>query len=342
MQWHYYRRRESTLADETNPINGNDLGAVAESLIMDTPTNPEPEAEEVAEVSEDTQTEAIEDAEVIEDAIEASDDSEIVSDDEEYEVAEEPTVQEEPLFTVKVNGEERQVNLEELTRGYSGQKYIQESMAENAKMRKEAETIAQQATQERQMLRQMMQQLQAGGMPPVPEYPAEELRNSDPLGYLEKEAEYRRAVDKRQQWEQQVKVLNQKQAEEEARKHNENLSHQAMRLAEWMPEFKDDAKRAVFIKDMTTKAKKHYNLTDEQMSVVETAEEIMILNDAVKWRELQASKSTASKKAEGARPVVKPAAKRAATAGKASKAAKAKTNMSKTGSIESVADYLLS
>ena len=342
MQWHYYRRRESTLADETNPINGNDLGAVAESLIMDTPTNPEPEAEEVAEVSEDTQTEAIEDAEVIEDAVEASDDSEIVSDDEEYEVAEEPTVQEEPLYTVKVNGEERQVNLEELTRGYSGQKYIQESMAENAKMRKEAETIAQQATQERQMLRQMMQQLQAGGMPPVPEYPAEELRNSDPLGYLEKEAEYRRAVDKRQQWEQQVKVLNQKQAEEEARKHNENLSHQAMRLAEWMPEFKDDAKRAVFIKDMTTKAKKHYKLTDEQMSVVETAEEIMILNDAVKWRELQASKSTASKKAEGARPVVKPAAKRAATAGKASKAAKAKTNMSKTGSIESVADYLLS
>ena len=342
MQWHYYRRRESTLADETNPINGNDLGAVAESLIMDTPTNPEPEAEEVAEVSEDTQTEAIEDAEVIEDAVEASDDSEIVSDDEEYEVAEEPTVQEEPLFTVKVNGEERQVNLEELTRGYSGQKYIQESMAENAKMRKEAETIAQQATQERQMLRQMMQQLQAGGMPPVPEYPAEELRNSDPLGYLEKEAEYRRAVDKRQQWEQQVKVLNQKQAEEEARKHNENLSHQAMRLAEWMPEFKDDAKRAVFIKDMTTKAKKHYKLTDEQMSVVETAEEIMILNDAVKWRELQASKSTASKKAEGARPVVKPAAKRAATAGKASKAAKAKTNMTKTGSIDSVADFLLS
>ncbi len=330
------------MADETNPINGNDLGAVAESLIVNTPTNPEPKAEETVEATGDNQTEAIEDAEVIEDAIEASDDSEIVSDDEEYEVAEEPEVQEEPLYTVKINGEERQVNLEELTRGYSGQKYIQESMAENAKMRKEADAMAQQATQERQMLRQMMQQMQAGGMPPMPEYPAEELRESDPLGYLEKEAEYRRAVDKRQQWEQQVKVLNQNQAEEQAKKHNENLSHQAMRLAEWMPEFKDDTKRAVFIKDMTTKAKKHYKLTDEQMSVVETAEEIMILNDAVKWRELQASKSTANKKAEGARPVVKPAAKRAATAGKASKAAKAKTNMNETGSIDSVADFLLS
>ena len=130
------------MVDETNPINGNDLGAVAESLIVNTPTNPEPKAEEVVEATEDTQTEAIEDAEVIEDAIEASDDSEIVSDDEEYEVAEEPEVQEEPLYTVKINGEERQVNLEELTRGYSGQKYIQESMAENAKMRKETDAMA--------------------------------------------------------------------------------------------------------------------------------------------------------------------------------------------------------
>ena len=48
-------------------------------------------------------------------------------------------------------------------------------MAENAKMRKDAETLAQQATQERQMLCQMMQQMQAGGMPVVPEYPARNL-----------------------------------------------------------------------------------------------------------------------------------------------------------------------
>jgi len=50
--------------ETTNPINGDDIGAVAENLIMETPTNPEPEAEEVGEATEDTQTEAIEDAEV--------------------------------------------------------------------------------------------------------------------------------------------------------------------------------------------------------------------------------------------------------------------------------------
>lgn len=342
MQWHYYRRRESTLVDETNPINGRDLGAVAESLILETPTNPEPKAEETVEATEDTQTEAVEDAEVVEDAIEASDDSEEYSDDAEYEETEEPTVQEEPLYTVKINGEERQVNLEELTRGYSGQKYIQEGMAENAKARKEIEALAQQATQERQMLRQMMQNLQQNGIPPMPEYPPEELRDSDPLGYLEKEAEYRRAVDKRQQWERQIQAVNQRDAEQKAQQHNANMQHQIVRLAEWMPEFADPEKRASLVQDITTKAKKHYKLTDEQMSVVESAEEILILNDALKWRELQASKSKATKKAEGARPVVKPAAKRAVIAGKKSAQAKAKANMQKTGSVDDVAKFLLS
>ena len=40
----------------------------------------------------------------------------------------------------------------------------------------------------------MMQQLRSGI--PDPEYPSEELR-AGPLGYLEAEAEYRRAMDKR-------------------------------------------------------------------------------------------------------------------------------------------------
>jgi hypothetical protein len=215
-------------------------------------------------------------------------------------------------------------------------------MAENAKVRKEVEALAQQATQERQMLRQMMQNLQQNGMPPMPEYPPEELRESDPLGYLEKEAEYRRAVDKRQQWEQQIQAVNQRDAEQKAQQHNANMQHQIVRLAEWMPEFADPEKRASLVQDITTKAKKHYKLTDEQMSVVESAEEIMILNDALKWRELQASKSKATKKAEGARPVVKPAAKRAVIAGKKSAQAKAKATMEKTGSVDDVAKFLLS
>ena len=323
----------------TNPINGNTIQAVADNLIMETPDNPEKATDEVVEAIVDEQPE------VTEEVVEEQDDVEAQANEkdlgEEYEEAEQDEVQPEPQYKVKVDGIETEVTLDELQRGYSGQKYIQKGMAENAETKKTLEEAQQQLTQERQVLQQLVQQLQNGDIPRVPEYPSEELRASDPLGYLEKEAEYRRAVDKRQQFEQQLSVQIHQETQAKQKAEQEFLSQQAMRLAEWMPEFGDPEKRSVFIQEVATKAKKHYNLSDEQINTVKYAEEVMVLNDAIKWRELQANKGKAQQKAEGARPVVKPAAKRAAIAGKVSRAKKAEANMREKGDLDSVADYLL-
>ena len=323
----------------TNPINGNTVQAVAENLIMETPDNPEKAADEVVEAIVDEQPE------VTEEVVEEQDDVEAQANEvdlgEEYEEAEQDEVQPEPQYKVKVDGIETEVTLDELQRGYSGQKYIQKGMAENAETKKTLDEAQQQITQERQVLQHLVQQLQNGDIPKVPEYPSEELRASDPLGYLEKEAEYRRAVDKRQQFEQQLSVQVQQQHQAKQKQEQDFLNQQAMRLAEWMPEFANPEKRSVFIQEVATKAKKHYNLSDDQINTVKYAEEVMVLNDAIKWRELQANKGKAQQKAEGARPVVKPAAKRAASAGKVSRAKKAEANMRSKGDIDSVADYLL-
>lgn len=323
----------------TNPINGNDLQAVADNLIVETPENPEKVTEEVVEATVDEQPEATEEV------IEEQDDVEAQADEndlgEEYEEAEQDEAQPEPQYKVKVDGIETEVTLDELQRGYSGQKYIQKGMAENAETKKSLEQAQQQVTQERQMLMQMIQQVQNGNVPIIPEYPSEELRASDPLGFLEKEAEYRRAVEKRQQFDQQVQIQAQQEAHQRQQQHNQFLEQQAQRLTQWMPEFADPEKRNVFIQDMSAKAKKHYDLTDEQIGTVKTAEEVRILNDALKWRELQANKGKAQEKAEGARPVVKPAAKRAASSGRVSRAKKAEANMRAKGDLDSVADYLL-
>lgn len=326
--------------ETTNPINGNDLEAVTENLILETPSNSDDASEEAVAVTEDTQPEAVE--------IEAQDQDDDVSYDdtdtydEDVEV-EEPEVEiRADTFTVKVDGEEREVSLDELTRGYSGQKYIQKGMADNAETKKQLDQVTQQVAQERQMLQHLINQAQQGAIPVVPEYPSEELKDSDPLGFQLQAEEYRRAVEQRQQWEQQVSYVTQQQRAHEEQQHNQYLEQQAQRLSEWMPEFADPEKRTVFIQEMSSKAKKHYDLTDEQISTVKTAEEVMILNDALKWRELQTTKSNAQKKAEGARPVVKPAAKRSATAGKASKAKKASQAMKRSGGIDDVANWLTS
>lgn len=323
----------------TNPINGNDLQAVADNLIVETPENPEKVTEEVVEATVDEQPEATEEVIEEQDDVEAQANEDDLG--EEYEEAEQDEAQPEPQYKVKVDGIETEVTLDELQRGYSGQKYIQKGMAENAETKKSLEQAQQQVTQERQMLMQMIQQVQNGNVPIIPEYPSEELRASDPLGFLEKEAEYRRAVEKRQQFDQQVQIQAQQEAQQRQQQHNQFLEQQAQRLTQWMPEFADPEKRNVFIQDMSAKAKKHYDLTDEQIGTVKTAEEVRILNDALKWRELQANKGKAQEKAEGARPVVKPAAKRAASSGRVSRAKKAEANMRAKGDLDSVADYLL-
>jgi hypothetical protein len=115
-----------------------------------------------------------------------------------------------------------------------------------------------------------------------------------------------------------------------------------MRLAEWMPEYRDEKKRADFMMDMSKNAKEFYKLTDEQIGTVQTAEEVMILNDAVQWRKLQAKKPKAKQKAEGSRPVVKPSAARAKSAAKASNANSRKAAMKQSGSADDVANWLLS
>lgn len=325
--------------ETTNPINGDNIQAVADNLIMETPDNSSEDMSEVVDAILDTETETPEEVYEAQDDDVPSDDVEF-TDGEDVEV-EEPEVGPE-LYTVKIDGENREVTLDELKRGYSGQKYIQKGMSEVAETRKEYDQLMKETAQERQVLNQLMQAMQQGNVPVIPEYPSAELQESDPVGFGIQAENYRRAVEQRQQWEAQVKYVQEREQTEKARLHQENLSQQAMRLAEWMPDFADEQKRATIIQDMTAKAKKHYQLSEEQIGTVQTAEEVLILNDALKWRELQASKSNAQKKAEGARPVVKPTAKRAASAAKASNAKKSKATMNKSGSIDDVTNWLLS
>lgn len=329
--------------ETTEPINGNDIGAVAENLIMDAPVNSDEATDEVVDQVVDEQPETMEaEAEGQDDVDTLSDDELEFDDDVEDVEIEEPETDQEPVYTVKVDGKEKQVPLNELLRGYSGQEYIQKGMAENAEARKAVETLIQQTNQERQQLQSMMQQLQQEGIPPMPEYPSEELRASDPLGYLEAEAEYRRAMDKRVQWEQQAQALSQQQQQQQRHQQAQRLEQEAARLAEWMPEFADPQKRDALMMDITTKAKKHYSLTDEMLSTVQTAEEVAILRDALRYREAVARKDQAKAKVQGKPPVAKPSAKKSTQTDKTRQRKQAKAKMQKNGGIDDVANFLLS
>lgn len=336
--------------ETTEPINGDDIGAVAENLIMPAPTNSDDVVDDIVEETVDEQSEAVEVEASDQDDVDTLSDDELEFDDDVADIeVEEPETDPEPLYTVKVDGKEKQVPMDELLRGYSGQEYIQKGMAENAEARKAVESLIQttnqerqQVAQERQQLQTMMQQLQQEGIPSIPQYPSEELRASDPLGYLEAEAEYRRAVDKRSAWEQQAQAMAQQQEEQKRQQAAQRLEQEAARLAEWMPEFGDPQKRDALMMDITTKAKRHYNLTDEMLSTVQTAEEVAILRDALRYREAVARKDQAKAKVADKPPVAKPSAKKSAQTDKQRQRKQAKANMQKNGGIDDVANFLLS
>ena len=336
--------------ETTEPINGDDIGAIADNLIMNAPTNSDEAPDDVVDVIVDEQPEAVETSAEDQDDVDTSSDDELEFDDDVADIeVEEPDGEQEPVYTVKVDGKEKQVSLDELKRGYSGQEYIQKGMAENAEARKAVENLIQTTNkerqvvaQERQQLQTMMQQLQQEGIPSMPEYPSEELRASDPLGYLEAEAEYRRAMDKRVAWEQQAQALAQQQQAQENQQRQQRLEQEAARLAEWMPEFGDPEKRDALMMDITTKAKKHYNLTDDMLSTVQTAEEVAILRDALRYREAVARKDSAKAKVENKPPVAKPSAKKSMQVDKQRSRKQAKARMQKNGGIDDVANFLLS
>ena len=167
-----------------------------EPMSMDQAIEALVQPEETTEVVEETEslsdaeaTDEVEEEQPIEDSdddaeeVDEADDEPESDDaddegDEDYEDdvddVEDDQEPEETLYTVKVDGAEEKVTLEDLKRGYSGQKYVQQGMQKAAEARKEAEDVYTALMQERQNLANVINQVQQGALNP-PKEPSREM-----------------------------------------------------------------------------------------------------------------------------------------------------------------------
>ena len=144
--------------DERSPAT-DDLGQATEESLIERML----ESEEAPPPVEKPQQELeIDEEETVESAT-----PETEAEDAEYEEVEETVNEstqddsEEPeMFTVKIDGEEHSVNLEELKRGYSGQSYINTQMQRVAESRKETEQVFAALSQEKRKFRRHSRCLQ--------------------------------------------------------------------------------------------------------------------------------------------------------------------------------------
>lgn len=301
---------------------------IAESLLM--PSEAESEAPDEDQTEGET-AEAEEDTEASQD----DDESEDEQDDDDTEDDGDGQPQK---HRVKVDGEEIEVTLDDLKRAYAGQGYIQQRMQEVATAKKQAEAVFVALSEERAAVAQFVQQMQQGGVPQPPKMPSQELAQSDPRKY---QAELGRYIQEKAQYDhfaQQAQSIAQQQSEAQQRAFQAHMAYQEQLLTQAIPEWADPDKGGQLKKRLAEVAVNEYQYSLEEVSEIRDHRAVQVLHDAAKWRELQASKGKTLQKAEKARPVLKPGAKKT-NSGNAQRE-KQKQRLKQTGRVEDAIDLL--
>ena len=313
------------MAEDTTETKITSIDDAVESIIApsEEPTEEVLEAQETEEISAEDETEEVEEEEVLE-ASESEDDE----DQEEDAGLEEPE-----LYSVKVDGQDSQVTLEDLKQGYSGQKYVQTGMQDVANKRKEAEDVYTALNNERQQIAQLHQQLQNGGVSQPPTKPNKELFEADPIGYMQENLDYE---EKKANWDNQMAQLqhvSQQNSVAQQSARQAFLKEQIQILQKEIPEFADE-KKGQHLKDkLVSTGQKHYGYTTDEISQITDYRAIKVLNDAMKYQSIIAGKSKAEVKTKGAKSVVKPGAKKMATPD-AKVRSRQQAKLKKSGSID--------
>ena len=294
------------------------------------------ETEEIsaeAEVADEVEEEVTEEAE----EIEASDyeDDEDPIDDASLEDPVEPE-----RYTVKVNGQESQVTLEDLKQGYSGQKYVQQGMQEVAAQKKEAEAVYTALNNERQQMAELYQQLQNGGFAPEPIKPTKAEFDADPIGYMQKNLEYE---EQKANYDRQMAQLEQASQQNSVAQQNAKqayLQEQMQILQKEIPDFADSTKASKLREQLVNTGKSQYGYTTEEISQISDYRAIKVLHDAMKYQDIISGKSKAKVKTKSATPVVKPGAKKIATPN-AKIRSRQKAKLRESGSIDDALGLIL-
>tara|TARA_R110000803_G_scaffold29195_4_gene66857 strand:- start:1163 stop:2140 length:978 start_codon:yes stop_codon:yes gene_type:complete len=317
------------------------LEQAAESLLSTSPENTGGEdnlseaVDEITEPTEDVQGEEIEATDEYEDDIDASDDEydDAEIDDDLVDVEAQDT----NLIPVKVDGKDENWTLDQLKQSAAGQAAINKRFQEVAQARKQVEQQAETLAQQRQQILQVHQQMQQGAIhQPTP--PSRELFDQDPIGYMEEKLKYDEDRATYDNSMQQMQAMQQQQQQAQQAHSHAYLQEQAEILKQRIPELADPEKGAAW-QSAVAKTGTDYGFSEAEMQNVMDSRQILVLNDARKWRALQASKGKAQQKGQNARPVVRAGAKKRQD-GTGATRKKAQTRLQKTGSIDDAVNLI--
>ena len=327
------RKKQVSTVEATNPIT---IESAAEALMApvesEATENESPKAE-VAEVEE----------EEVEQESESDDDAEYAEeydDDDEYDESnDEQADQSGPeTYSIKVNGENVDVTLNDLKQSFSGQKYIQQGMKAAAQMKKEAEEAFNGLNQQREHLNQLMQKVEQQGVISQPTPPSKVLLDADPLGYISADAEYREQMGAYQAQQQQIGQQQQAMQQAQGQAHQAHLQSQMAELQQAIPDF-GDAKKAPKMKERLVKQGMAEGYTAEEIGGIVDHRAMKVLHKAMLYDQMMEGGGDVQAKLKKARPLMKAGTKKQPTSD-AKKQRQQMSKLKKTGSIHDAAKLL--
>lgn len=273
--------------------------AVNSLLIMDEPSEPDEAPQEYSATEPELEAQ---ETEAQEDDAEAEYSEDVEADDEEESQEQAPS-----KYTVKFDGKEIEVTLDDLKRSFSGQAYIQKGMQEAAETRKQATELFQTLQAEQSKFMQVVQTIQEHGFKAPPQAPDIAMMDKDPIGYMQQEARYRKDAAEYQNQQQQIQQTAAAHRQMQDRAMAEFVTEQSKVLQSRIPEFADANKAREITGKIRNTASEAYGFTDQELSGIVDARQVLALHDAMKWRELQAART---QKAPAAPKSIKPAMRR--------------------------------
>ena len=301
---------DDKIYDAENPTSGL---FQAQAAIEDILTPPEEKVEDSETRVDESSEEALVEGEAeLETEVEESeqefdaeeDDAEL--DDDEYEPEEHQAAE---AYTVKVNGEEVEVELDELKNGYSRQAdYTQKSqaLAEEKKTFEQARNaIVLERRQYAQLLGALQQQLNANNEP-APNF--DRMYDEDPIEATQ---------------QQQMHEL---------------ITAEVERLPEVIPEWKDQ-ERAGKEREQLREYLLENGVAEDEMQALVRANHIKVLRKAMLYDQGQSRVKKATRKASGSK-TVKPGSRQGQVAPRSRKLKRARQRLKETGRLDDAAGLL--
>ena len=282
------RADAGTTAEASNKILSMwDSEEQTASEVTDTPVD-----EEVVEETQEAE-EVEEEAPESEEEGQAEEETEEEVEEEEFEVV----AEEDLKYTIKVDGEELEVGIDELKNGYQRQAdYTRKSQA-LAEQRKETEAIQSermQLEQERQMYAnglQMLQEQQSAKLNEFNSVDWESLKTEDPYAYMIKKEEFRDAQEKVQSVAQQQQYVQQEQMQQQQTAKAEFVRAEYARLVEALPEWEN--KESTIKKDIRDYAAT-VGFRPEEIDQLADHRSVLVIQKAMEYDKL--TKKVAPKK----------------------------------------------